>query len=56
VFLPTDVGVRHTAERLGIDDVAGRSEHWRPWRSYALIHLWSSLGDAGSETSKKKES
>ena len=49
VFLPTDVGVRHAAERLGIDDVAGGSEHWRPWRSYALIHLWSSLGDPGPE-------
>ncbi len=56
VFLPTDVGVRHAAEHLGIDDVATRSESWRPWRSYALIHLWSSLGDAGSETSRKKES
>ena len=48
VFLPTDVGVRHAVERLGIDDVARHSQHWRPWRSYALIHLWSSLGDAGS--------
>ncbi|MBW8751588.1 MAG: DNA-3-methyladenine glycosylase 2 family protein [Propionibacteriales bacterium] len=56
VFLPTDVGVRHAAERLGIDDVGARSEHWRPWRSYALIHLWSSLGDTGSEPSRKKES
>jgi AraC family transcriptional regulator of adaptative response / DNA-3-methyladenine glycosylase II len=56
VFLPTDLGVRHAAERLGIDDVAARSEQWRPWRSYALIHLWSALGDAGSEASRKKES
>src|SRR4051794_13599877 len=50
VFLPTDVGVRHAAERLGIQEVTGRSEHWRPWRSYALIHLWSSLGDTGPRT------
>jgi AraC family transcriptional regulator of adaptative response / DNA-3-methyladenine glycosylase II len=56
VFLPTDLGVRRAAERLGIDDVAAHSEHWRPWRSYALIHLWSSLGDAGSEATRKKES
>ncbi len=42
VFLPTDVGVRNAAPtRLGIDDVAGRSEAWRPWRSYALMRLWS---------------
>ena len=19
------------------------SEHWRPWRSYALMHLWNTL-------------
>ena len=25
---------------LTITDVASRSEEWRPWRSYALIHLW----------------
>ena len=60
VFLPTDVGVRHAAERLGIHDVADRSDHWRPWRSYALIHLWSSLGDPApqrtKQPSKKKES
>jgi AraC family transcriptional regulator of adaptative response / DNA-3-methyladenine glycosylase II len=56
VFLPTDVGVRHAAERLGIEDVGRHSERWRPWRSYALIHLWSSLGDADPGSSKKKES
>jgi AraC family transcriptional regulator of adaptative response / DNA-3-methyladenine glycosylase II len=45
VFLPADVGVRHAADRLGIDDIGTHAERWRPWRSYALIHLWSSLGD-----------
>lgn len=44
VFLPTDVGVRNAAARLGISDVARRSEDWRPWRSYALMHLWTALG------------
>ena len=42
VFLPTDVGVRHALTRLGHaptqDDGA-----WRPWRSYALMHLWNTL-------------
>jgi AraC family transcriptional regulator of adaptative response / DNA-3-methyladenine glycosylase II len=50
VFLPTDVGVKHAAERLGIDDIAARAERWRPWRSYALIHLWSSLADGPAAT------
>jgi len=53
VFLPTDVGVRHAAARLGLDDIAGHSERWRPWRSYALIHLWSSLGDPSTHDEKE---
>jgi AraC family transcriptional regulator of adaptative response / DNA-3-methyladenine glycosylase II len=56
VFLPADLGVRDAARRLGVDDVADRSERWRPWRSYALIHLWSSLGDPGSASTSTKES
>ncbi|MGI8901147.1 MAG: DNA-3-methyladenine glycosylase 2 family protein [Nocardioides sp.] len=45
VFLPTDLGVRNALVGLGEQpaDLAARSEHWRPWRSYALMHLWSSL-------------
>jgi AraC family transcriptional regulator of adaptative response / DNA-3-methyladenine glycosylase II len=45
VFLPGDVGVRHALARLGAPtspsaalELAAR---WRPWRSYALMHLWS---------------
>jgi AraC family transcriptional regulator of adaptative response / DNA-3-methyladenine glycosylase II len=41
VFLPTDLGVRNAAATLGLDDPAERSEAWRPWRSYALMRLWS---------------
>jgi AraC family transcriptional regulator, regulatory protein of adaptative response / DNA-3-methyladenine glycosylase II len=40
-FLATDLGVRNAATRLGIDDMVRRSETWRPWRSYALMRLWS---------------
>jgi AraC family transcriptional regulator of adaptative response / DNA-3-methyladenine glycosylase II len=41
VFLPQDVGVRNALARLGgtPDD-----EAWRPWRSYAVMHLWRSMG------------
>ncbi len=53
VFLPTDVGVRHAAGRLGIDDVETRSQGWRPWRSYALIRLWSSLATAPNNEDKE---
>ncbi|QNN52081.1 DNA-3-methyladenine glycosylase 2 [Nocardioides mesophilus] len=45
VFLPTDIGVRNALRGLGepVDRLAARAEQWRPWRSYALLHLWSSL-------------
>jgi AraC family transcriptional regulator of adaptative response / DNA-3-methyladenine glycosylase II len=39
VFLPTDLGVRAGLSRLGVD--AARAARWRPWRSYALHHLWA---------------
>ncbi len=41
VFLPTDVGVRHGLAALGADaEAIGDGSRWRPWRSYALMHLW----------------
>ena len=45
VFLPSDIGVRNALAGLGLDPatVAARAERWRPWRSYALLHLWSTL-------------
>lgn len=47
-FLPTDLGVRHALELLGADasaaPAATLAERWRPWRSYALHHLWTTLG------------
>ena len=45
VFLPTDIGVRNAATALGLADVTARSEEWRPWRSYALLRLWSVVLD-----------
>jgi AraC family transcriptional regulator, regulatory protein of adaptative response / DNA-3-methyladenine glycosylase II len=46
-FLPNDLGVRHALERLGIDGRPARalalSERWRPYRAYAVAHLWATL-------------
>ena len=39
-WLPTDLGVRHALRRLGHDRDA---EAWRPYRAYAVVHLWNSL-------------
>ena len=37
-WLPTDIGVRHGLERLG---VAVDPDRWRPYRSYAVLSLWT---------------
>ena len=45
MFLPTDIGVRRALTGLGRDPAAAEelSRRWRPWRSYALMQLWSTL-------------
>ena len=55
VFLPTDLGVRQAMARLG-EHPAADPETWRPWRSYALLHLWSSLADSARLEPTRKES
>jgi AraC family transcriptional regulator of adaptative response / DNA-3-methyladenine glycosylase II len=41
-FPEADLGVRHGAAALGIPsrEIARRAEAWRPWRAYAVMHLW----------------
>ena len=55
VFLPTDVGVRRACALLGLDPrrAGDAAEQWRPWRSYALMHLWTSLGELRSSPKEK---
>jgi AraC family transcriptional regulator, regulatory protein of adaptative response / DNA-3-methyladenine glycosylase II len=42
-----DVGLRAAAQRLGLPagdrDLLAHAERWRPWRSYATLHLWRTL-------------
>jgi AraC family transcriptional regulator of adaptative response / DNA-3-methyladenine glycosylase II len=46
-FLASDLGVRHALQRLGRDDrpraAHALAERWRPYRAYAVVHLWASL-------------
>jgi AraC family transcriptional regulator of adaptative response / DNA-3-methyladenine glycosylase II len=46
-FLPGDLGVRHALDRLGRDSTpaaaTSAADNWRPYRAYALQHLWASL-------------
>jgi AraC family transcriptional regulator of adaptative response / DNA-3-methyladenine glycosylase II len=57
-FLPTDVAAVRAAAALpdGPADrtaLAARAEAWRPWRSYALQHLWATILDPGALPSKE---
>jgi AraC family transcriptional regulator of adaptative response / DNA-3-methyladenine glycosylase II len=53
VLLTTDSALRCGAESLGLpgdpDDLTAHSQAWRPWRSYAGMHLWRAA------TSKKRK-
>src|SRR5215211_256875 len=46
-FPATDLGVRLAAKQLGLPKdsraLTERSSRWRPWRSYAIQHLWTAL-------------
>ena len=46
-FLPSDVGVRDALGGLGAREAAALAESWRPWRSYAVHHLWAYLEEKG---------
>ena len=43
-FIASDLGVKRSIARLGESDdvraIAARAERWRPWRAYAVAHLW----------------
>ena len=42
-FLPTDLGVKHGLAALGADPrrAAELAEGWRPYRGFAVAHLWA---------------
>jgi len=44
-FPATDLGVRRGFEALGLPaetkDILERAERWRPYRAYAVMHLWN---------------
>jgi AraC family transcriptional regulator of adaptative response / DNA-3-methyladenine glycosylase II len=45
-FPASDLGVREGFKTLGLDATASaimaHAERWRPWRGYAVMHLWNS--------------
>jgi len=57
-FLPTDLGVRRALGWLGEaedpESVTRLAERWRPWRAYAVRHLWS-MEEAGKRAQRARE-
>lgn len=49
VLLASDLGIRKGAAALGIDDLAAAGQAWRPWRSYASMHLWRAASQATTD-------
>ncbi|HYO57947.1 AlkA N-terminal domain-containing protein [Archangium sp.] len=44
-FPASDLGIRKALGGVTAKAAAGRAEAWRPWRSYAAVHLWTSLSE-----------
>jgi AraC family transcriptional regulator of adaptative response / DNA-3-methyladenine glycosylase II len=51
-FMPSDIGVLDALRSLGAvpadrsvaaKEAEALAEGWRPWRSYAVHHLWASI-------------
>jgi AraC family transcriptional regulator of adaptative response / DNA-3-methyladenine glycosylase II len=40
-FPATDLGVRRALGEAREARIVARAERWRPWRAYAVIHLWT---------------
>jgi AraC family transcriptional regulator, regulatory protein of adaptative response / DNA-3-methyladenine glycosylase II len=51
-FIAGDLGVRKGFDALGLAStktaMLARAERWRPWRAYAVMHLWHQQGVSGA--------
>jgi AraC family transcriptional regulator of adaptative response / DNA-3-methyladenine glycosylase II len=48
-FLATDRGVLKAMGEADPRRALTRADSWRPWRSYAVLHLWQTLTDNEAE-------
>jgi AraC family transcriptional regulator of adaptative response / DNA-3-methyladenine glycosylase II len=59
-FLAGDVGVQRQfalhGEPLSASQLLARAERWRPWRAYAVLHLWMADSDTPPTTLAKETS
>jgi AraC family transcriptional regulator of adaptative response / DNA-3-methyladenine glycosylase II len=50
-FPKEDIALRNALGRVSAARVEQLSQAWRPWRSYATIHLWCEAGERGGVAS-----
>ena len=50
-FPKEDIALRNALGRVSAGRAEQLSQPWRPWRSYATLHLWCDAGERGSGTS-----
>ena len=59
VFLPGDLGVRHGLRALGLPGEPQAADaiarNWRPWRSYALQHVWTAAVAAAAVSADEEK-
>jgi AraC family transcriptional regulator of adaptative response / DNA-3-methyladenine glycosylase II len=48
-FPKEDIAVRNNLGGLTAAEAEARSQSWRPWRSYAVMHIWKSLSVAKAQ-------
>jgi len=57
-FMPTDLGMKRAAQALNLPDddaaLSALAESWRPWRSYAMVHLWALTSNPSKALPDKK--
>jgi AraC family transcriptional regulator of adaptative response / DNA-3-methyladenine glycosylase II len=46
-FPAADLGVRKALGDISARDAEARARAWRPFRSYAVLHLWTALSEGG---------
>ncbi|HWD40837.1 MAG TPA: DNA-3-methyladenine glycosylase [Fimbriimonas sp.] len=45
-FPHTDLGVKKAMAAMGLEATPEAAERWRPYRAYAVMHLWQSLANS----------
>jgi AraC family transcriptional regulator of adaptative response / DNA-3-methyladenine glycosylase II len=50
-FPASDLAVLRALGAASPREAEARSARWRPWRSYAVVHLWTGLADAAGRES-----